>query len=121
MSNIGAGETYNAWLIKREYITLVDSLIKTSATETDSFTEYTQPFRFRYLTSSEMTFQPISAHLKGRYDRVIFTSELDLEFRERDKILFEDNTTLIINRAIPQKQHGMFLISKKTPIILELS
>ena len=121
MSNIGAGELITGYLVKKKDITLVDSMIKDTATITYDVAKYLKKFKFRYLTSSEMTFQPISAHLKGRYDRVVFSSETDIEFKERDKILFEDNTTLSITRIIPQVQHGYFMISKKAPNILELS
>jgi len=121
MSNIGAGEYLDAWLVKREEITQVDSMIKSTATVTTEIYKYTKPFKYRYLTATEMTFQPISAHLKGRYNRVLFTSETDIVFRERDKILFEDNSMLLINRLLPQYQNGMFLISNNPPHILELS
>jgi hypothetical protein len=121
MANIGAGEVRVAYLVKSEDITLVDSMIKDTATISYDVIKYTRKFRYRYLNSTEMTFQPLSGHLKGRYDRVIFCSETDIDFRERDKILFKEGNTLSITRVLPQLQHGFFAISKKAPNILELS
>jgi len=122
MANMGAGEVRVAYLVKKQEITLVDSMIKDTATITYDVAKRLQKFRYRYLNSTEMTFQPISAHLKGRYDRVLFSSETDIVFKERYKILFDDlKTTLSITRVFPQVQHGFFAISKKAPNILELS
>jgi len=122
MANMGAGEVRVAYLVKKQEITLVDSMIKDTATITYDVAKRLQKFRYRYLNSTEMTFQPLSGHLKGRYDRVLFSSETDIVFRERDKILFDDlKTTLIITRVLPQVQQGFFAISKKAPNILELS
>jgi hypothetical protein len=128
MSNIGAGELYDAYLVKKANVTLVDSMIKDTVVTSTEANQYMIPFRYRYLTSEEMTFQPLSAYLKGRYDRVLYTSEKDITFRERDKVLFTNSTTpnvinrsLNITRIIPQVQHGMFMITKKPPHILEMS
>ena len=121
MANIGAGEIRVAYLVKKENVTLIDSMIKTTATITYDIAQSLQKIRYRYLNSTEMTFQPLSGHLKGRYDRVLFTSETDIVFKERDKILFDDmETYLMITRVLPQVQHGFFAISKKAPNILEL-
>ncbi|MCK9319498.1 hypothetical protein, partial [Methanoculleus sp.] len=68
----------------------------------------------------EMTSQPITGWLKGKFEKVIFTSETDIEFKERDFVLFEDGTKYRITRVLEQSQHGAFLISRNFPHILEL-
>lgn len=120
MGNIGVGEVYQGYLVKKEDFTTVDSLIKSSATESDTFKEYTTPFKYRYLSDREMTYQPLPSYLKEKMDKTIYTSELDLSPEERDKVLLESGKYLRVVRIFPQKQHGMFLINKKTPFILEL-
>jgi hypothetical protein len=125
MANIGAGETYHAYLVKKENVKLVDSLIKTIPTEKNVTFEYMQSFRYRFLSQTEMTFQPISAWLKGKYDGVIFSSETEISPNANDKLYFIDGIlegkSLLITRVIPQVQNGMFMISKKFPNIIELS
>ena len=120
MGNIGAGETRKAWLIKGENVTLVDSMIKTTDTETVKQSEYTKMFKYRALTTTEMTYQPLSSWLKGKYDKVIFTSDTEIKPNQQDEVLFEDGKRLIIMRVLPQEQIGFFAISKKFPHILEL-
>ena len=120
MANIGAGETRNAWLVKSENVTLVDSMIKSTDTETVKQSEYSKHFKYRALTTTEMTYQPLSSWLKGKYDMVIYTSDTNIKPNERDKILFEDGRYLRIIRKLPQEQNGFFAISKKFPHILEL-
>lgn len=121
MANIGAGETFVAYLIKKNVITDVDSQIKdTILTETLLNIEGVKRFKYRYLSQSEMTYQPISGWLKGKFDKVLFTSETDIEFEERDFVMFENQRRLRISRVLPQTQHGAFLINKKQPHILEL-
>ena len=125
MANIGAGETYHAYLVKKENVKLVDSLIKTIPTEKNVTFEYMQSFRYRFLSQTEMTFQPISAWLKGKYDGIIFSSETEISPNANDKLYFIDGIlegkSLLITRVIPQVQNGMFMISKKFPNIIELS
>lgn len=122
MANVGAGEVLKAYLVTTDLITAVDTQYKSSTpVEEIKKIYHLREFKYRYLTSSEMTFQPLTDSLKGRYDRTLFTSEIDIVFRERNKILFEDGRYLMINRVLPQVQHGMFLINKKPPHILELS
>lgn len=126
MANIGAGETYHAYLVKKENVKLVDSLIKeTIPTEENVTFEYMQSFRYRFLSQTEMTFQPISAWLKGKYDGIIFSSETEISPNANDKLYFIDGIlegkSLLIARVIPQVQNGMFMISKKFPNIIELS
>ena len=120
MGNIGAGELFTAYLVKESVVNTVDSLLKTTTIEGISVVEGVTPFKYRYLTNNEMTMQPISDWLKGQFDKVIFTSETNIEFKERDFILFSDGVKARVNRKIPQVQHGMFLINKKPPHILEL-
>lgn len=125
MANIGAGETYTAYLVKKENVNFVDSLIKDSVpTEQVISMGYMKFFRYRFLTMNEMTYSPISLHLKEKFDSVIFTSETTLEPKERDKIYFIDGVLegkqFTIMRSRPQIQQGMFAFSKKYPFILEL-
>jgi len=120
MANIGAGETRVAWLIKSENVSLVDSMIKDTDTETVKVSEYAKRFKYRVLTSTEMTYQPLSSWLKGKYDKTIFTSDTTIQPNERDKILFEDGRYLRITRKLPQEQLGFYVFSKKFPVILEL-
>lgn len=122
MANIGAGEVLTAYLIKESVATLVDSQIKdTVPSETILNLNGVDSFKYRYLTNNEMTMQPISSWLKGQFDKVLFTSETDITFKERDFILFENGTKLRIIRVLAQSQHGMFLLNQKHPHILELS
>lgn len=122
MANLGAGEVLKAYLVKKELITVVDTQYKSSVPVEEIKKIYKlKQIRYRYLTNTEATYQPINNWLKGKYDKVIFTSETDVEFRERDKILFDDGRYLVINSVIPQTQHGAFLINRKPPHILELS
>ena len=121
MSNIGAGEYRTAYLIKQTVITVVDSQIKSEApVETILNIDGVQGFRYRYLTEREMTFQPITAYMKGKFDKVIFSSETEITFDERNYILFDDGNKLRITRVLPQTQHGAFLISRNAPHIIEL-
>jgi hypothetical protein len=120
MANIGAGETRKAWLIKSENVNVVDSMIKDTESVTVVKKEYAKMFKYRTLTSTEMTYQPLSSWLKGKYDKTIFTSDTEIRPKERDKILFEDGRYLMITRVLPQEQIGFFAINKKFPYILEL-
>lgn len=121
MANIGAGELLKGYLIKETMIDLVDSQLKDSIlSESISLIEGVTPFKYRYLTNNEMTTQPISGWLKGQFDRVIFTSETDVIFNQRDYVLLEDGRRLVIDRVIKQTHLGMFLLNKKSPHILEL-
>jgi hypothetical protein len=125
MANIGAGETYTAYLVKKESVNLVDAFIKDNVASEEVFKpEYSQRFRYRFLSTNEMTFQPISSHLKGKFDGVIYTSETELRPRERDGIYFVDGLMdgkfLRVSRVLPQMQHGAFVINMKHPNILEL-
>ena len=122
MGNIGAGELLTAYLIKESVATLVDTQLKSAVpTETILNLEGVTSFKYRYLTNNEMTTQPISGWLKGQFEKVLFTSETNIVFNERDFILFENKSKYRITRVIAQPQHGMFLINKKYPHILELS
>ena len=121
--NIGAGETFKAWLIKKEDYSDLNSLINevdTELEETKLVSKYGKEFKYRYLSSSEMTYQPISNWLKGKFQNVIFTSEYNMNFKERDYVRFEDGSQLRITRKLPQVQHGAFVINRKFPHILEL-
>lgn len=120
MGNVGAGEVRPAYLIKRDVATDVDSQIKDTKIETLLYLDGVYLFEYRYLTQREMVYMPISNHLKGKVDRVLFTSETDVPFKERDKVMFEDGHKLIITKVLPQSEHGMFLISQNPPHILEL-
>mgnify|MGYP001240613849 CR=1 FL=1 len=120
MSNVGAGEVLKAYLVKKNQITTVDSMLKNTLVEDVAISNELKPFRFRYLTQSEMTFQPLSNWLKGKFDKVIFSSETTLNPAKYDGILFEDKSILRVQRILPQTMHGMFLINKKAPKILEL-
>ena len=123
MTNIGIGETYLGYLIKAKDVANIDTLLSAvTPTETILTYEVCHPFRYRYLSDYEMTNQPISAWLKGKFESVIFTSEIDYTFEERDRVFIEDEKTkyMTITNVIPQKQHGMYVITKKFPHILEL-
>lgn len=123
MRNIGIGETFLGYLVKSKDVSNIDSLL-TSNTPIETILTYEvcHPFRYRYLSEREMTDQPISSWLKGKYESVIFTSEIDYEFEERDRVFLEDNKSkfLSITNVIPQKHLGQYVITKKFPHILEL-
>lgn len=121
MGNVGAGEVLTAYLIKESVANLIDSKLKDTSIETIAMLENVQSFKYRYLTNNEMTLQPLSSWLKGQFEKVLYTSETNIVFNERDFVLFENKQKARITRVIPQVQHGMFLISKKYPHILELS
>lgn len=125
MANIGAGETFHAYLVKKTNVTLVDSLLKSETPITEIVKmEYMTPFRYRFLNSTELMFQPLSGYAKSKIDGAIFSSETEINPAERDKIYFIDgfmqDKSLNIMRIIPQVAHGAFLISKKFPRIMEL-
>jgi hypothetical protein len=123
MTNIGVGETYLGYLIKAKDVANIDTLLSAlTPTETILTYEVCHPFKYRYLSEREMTNQPISSWLKGQYQSIIFTSEIDYVFEERDRVFLEDNKSkyLVIENVIPQKQLGQFVINKKYPHILEL-
>jgi len=123
MSNIGAGETLDAWLIKKSEINDINSFLLTNDSEetTEKIkSNYGKHFKYRTLSASEMTFQPLTSYLKGRFDLTLFTSDLSIEPKERDKIMFEDGTMLVISRLLPQKQLGFYVFKKKFPVIMEL-
>ena len=120
MGNIGVGETYVAWLVKKENMSVVDTLIKDTGTEMFRTIEYGKRFKYRYLSEREITYQPLPSYLKEKMDKTIYTSELGLYPNERDVVYLENGRHFRVVNLFPQKQHGMFLISKKTPFILEL-
>lgn len=126
MANIGAGETQVAYLIKKSKATDVETqgnhhIEDTMPTETILNLDGVYRFKFRHLSQTEMTTQPISGWLKGVFDKVLFTSETNIIFEERDFIMFSNGKKLRITRVLPQTQHGAFLVNKKPPHILELS
>jgi hypothetical protein len=126
MANIGAGESYVAYLVKRDNVNVVDSLIKNAVASQEIITSaYCKRFKYRFLSSTEMTYQPLSTHLKGKIDGSIFTSETDLNAVERDKLYFVggimDGKYLTIMRILPQVQHGAYTVNKKAPKIMELA
>jgi len=120
MANIGVGETFNAFLVKASDITAVDSFLKTSATETTATCEQMQPFRYRYVDMREGLAQPIAAWLKGKEDRIIFTSETSIDPKPNDRIYDGFSRYFIVVSVRPQRQLGAFVISKKFPFIIEL-
>jgi hypothetical protein len=123
MANIGVGETYQGYLIKAKDVANIDSLLSASVpTETVLTYEVCHQFRYRYLTDREMTSQPIGGWLKGQFESVIFTSETELVFEERDRVFVEDDKTkyFTIIGVLPQKQLGSFVFNKAYPHILEL-
>ncbi|HKL47107.1 MAG TPA: hypothetical protein VJ878_00430, partial [Candidatus Izemoplasmatales bacterium] len=102
----------------------VNSLIATNDTTPTIETiksQYSKPFKYRTLTSSEMIYQPITSHLKGKYDMTLFTSDTSIDPQNRDKIMFEDGSMLLVNKVLPQKQAGFYMFRKKFPVILELA
>lgn len=123
MANIGVGETYHAWLIEKSNVQDVNSYLN-ELDEAINITKFIATkgthFKYRYLSQSEMTYQPISNHLKGKFDSVIFTSETNIKFKERQMVVFEDGTHLLITRKLPQTQINSFAFTKKPPHILEL-
>jgi len=127
MANIGAGESLHAYLVKKENVNIVDAYFRANIVPNVSIAKIDDmiPFRYRFLSTTEMTFQPISAHLKGKFDGVLFTSETDIFVNERDKIYFSDGLLqgkyLTITRVIPQVHIGAFVINKKYPKIIELA
>ena len=126
MANIGAGESLHAYLVKKEDINIVDAYVKNvSPTVSVDRVDGMIPFRYRFLSTSEMTFQPISAHLKGKFDGVLYTSETDISVNERDKVYFVDGLLqgkyLTVTRVLPQVHIGAFVINKKYPKIIELA
>lgn len=121
MSNIGAGETYIGYYVEPSYTEKVDSLLKESAPIGSLIeTKLVKPFKYRYLTSNEMLSQPLSSWIKAQYDNVIYTSETNIEWKLKALIFTNDNKRHILENKIPQRQQGMFLVSKKYPHILEL-
>jgi len=121
MANVGAGEVLKAYLVKETLATELDSQLKTLVvSESIRNLEGVKMFKYRYLTNNEMTLQPISNWLKGQFEKVLYTSETGITFKERDFVLFEDGTKYRITRVLEQSQHGAFLISKNFPHILEL-
>ena len=122
MGNLGAGEFLRAYLIKETVIDTIDSQIKESIlSQGTAIIEGVTPFRYRYLTNSEMTSQPITGWLKGQFKKVIYTSQTNIEFKERDIVLCEDDgRKFIIDNIMKQTHIGMFLLNKKSPHILEL-
>jgi hypothetical protein len=123
MANIGVGETHLGYLIKTKDVSNIDSLLSASVpTETILTYEICHPFNYRYLSDREITNQALNGWLKGKYESVIFTSETDLTFEERDRVFLEDDKKkyLTITNSIPQKQLGAYIFSKAFPHILEL-
>lgn len=121
MANIGAGETYHGYLIKAENITFVDSLIKESVPTQQIVSQgYMRPFRYRYLTESEMTQQQMRGWLKNTARAVIFTSETEIVPNAKDAVMLENGMLLRVPQKQPQPQQGMYMFSKKPPHILEL-
>ena len=123
MTNIGIGETFLGYLIKAKDVSNIDTLLSVSTPIATVLTyEVCHPFRYRYLSDYEMTNQPISAWLKGKFESVIFTSEIDYTFEERDRVFLEDEKMkyMTITNVIPQKHLGGYVITKKFPHILEL-
>lgn len=121
MGNIGASETYVGYLVKSANWAEVDSLLKdTSINVAYQQSNYIQRFRFRYLSQEESTMQQLRGWLKGGFSAVIFSSETELSPKERDRVLFEDGTSLIVMQQKPLTSNGMFALSKKPPHVMVL-
>jgi len=122
MANIGAGETFTAYLVKASDITTVDSFIKATNTSSLATCGVVQAFRYRYLSSNEAITQALPSWLKGKLNDVIFTSETEIDPRLNDVIYLEyDFKKRVISSVIPQRQLGFYAISKKFPFVLELN
>ncbi len=121
MANIGAGETYKAYYVEPTLVTKIDTLLSNSAPiESLVSVGMIRTFKYRYLTSNEMLSQPLSSWVKSQYENVIYTSETNIDFKNKAVIFTEDGKRHILDNKIPQRQQGMFLVSKKYPHILEL-
>lgn len=121
MSNIGTGETYKAYYVEPSFVEKVDSLLKDSVPIGSLVeTKMVRTFKYRYLTSNEMLSQPLSSWVKSQYENVIYTSETNIDFKNKGLVFTEDMKRHILDNKIPQRQQGMFLVSKKYPHILEL-
>ena len=121
MSNIGTGETYKAYYVEPTLVTKIDTLLSDSAPiESLVSVGMVRTFKYRYLTSNEMLSQPLSSWVKAQYENVIYTSETNIDFKNKAVIFTEDGKRHILDNKIPQRQQGMFLVSKKYPHILEL-
>ena len=122
MANLGAGETFVGYLIKSSEITTVNSFIKDNSVEALATCEAVKSFRYRYMSANESITQALPSWLKGKLSDVIFTSETDIDPRLNDIIYLEiDYKKRVINSVIPQRQLGMFALSKKFPFVLELN
>ena len=122
MANLGAGETFVGYLIKSSEITTVNSFIKDNSVEALATCEAVTSFRYRYMSANESITQALPSWLKGKLSDVIFTSETDIDPRLNDIIYLEiDYKKRVINSVIPQRQLGMFALSKKFPFVLELN
>ena len=122
MSNLGAGETFVGYLIKSSDVSVVDSFIKDHSTTSISTCDAVTAFRYRYISANESLAQALPAWLKQKMNDVIFTSETAISPKLNDVVYLEtDFKKRIITSVLPQRELGMFALSKKFPFVLELN
>jgi len=120
MRNVGAGETYNGYLVKKSDITNVESFIKTTSSVSVTTCEALTPFRYRYIDANERLAMALPAWAREQASNVIFTSDADITPSVNDRVYFEDGTFLLVVEVMPQRQLGAYMFSKKFPYVIRL-
>lgn len=127
MANIGVGETYVGYLVKRADFTTVDSFIKSTSTETSGIYPLekclqAKKFQYRYMSAEENLAQPLRAFLLNGLETMILSSETEIEPKPNDYIYLEPEPERqrIVAQVVPLLENGFFVFSKKQPKMMVL-
>lgn len=123
--NIGAWETYTAYLVKKEDVAIVDAYIKGSVEFTEAIkSSVGKRFKYRFLTQEEVATQVMSGWLKNVKTGVIFSSETNINPKPKDKVYFVDGILkgeyLQVNIVKPNVEVASYAFNKKLPNIIDL-
>ena len=125
--NIGAGETYSGYLVKRADFTSVDSFIKSTKTETNAVYPLENcpqaiPFQYRYMSAEENIAQPLRAFLMNGMETMILSSETDIDPKPNDLVFLElePERQRIVAQVVPMLENGFYAFTKTPPRMMVL-
>ncbi|HOO43432.1 MAG TPA: hypothetical protein PKU69_00035 [Bacillota bacterium] len=126
MANIGAGETYTGYIVRKTDIIFLDSLLKDTLTETERIVAletslFAKKFRYRYFSMQEKLATPLRSWIKTQFETTILSSDTEFNPHPDDYIFLEGqfDPRLIIN-VINMREHGYFAFVKSAPYVLVL-
>lgn len=125
--NIGAGETYSGYLVKRADFAAVDSFIKSTKAETTAIYPLENcvqaiPFRYRYMSADEHLASPLRAFLVNGMETMILSSETNIDPKPNDLVFLElePERQRIVSQVVPMLENGFYAFSKTPPKMMVL-